>query len=176
MPFLSQPTHDVPTSNNSQPGDVPNTNRQQYPSLKPLGPATPTQQWYNSKESGRDAHNTWMARRFGIEFRIHRWVHLDVRSESTNVVSSPWLDLPDFCDHLEENRWRTIINARFFHFSLTILEPGRPSLPKSHQAIYKPCSLPPSKLKSFHVEELLVSALSFRTRSFPPQNALINIR
>jgi len=75
-------------------------------------------------------------RRFGIEFRIHGWVHLDVSSESTAVVSSPWLDLPDFCDHLEGNSWRTIINSRFFHFSLAILEPGRPSLPRTNPAAY----------------------------------------
>ena len=62
--------------------------------------------------------------------------HLDVSSESTGVVSSPWLDLPDFCDHLEGNRWRTIINSRFFHFSLAILEPGRPSLPRTNPAAY----------------------------------------
>ena len=54
--------------------------------------------------------------RDGIEFGIHAWVHLDVRSESTCLVSSPWLDLPGFCDHLEENSWRTIINSKRFSF------------------------------------------------------------
>lgn len=37
--------------------------RKPTPSAIPetFGPATPTKQWYNSKESGRDAHDTWMA-------------------------------------------------------------------------------------------------------------------
>lgn len=77
--------------------------------------------------------------RFGIEFRIHRWVHLDVSSESTGVVSSPWLDLPDFCDHLEGNSWRTIINSKVFSFQPCNFGAGE-TFPSKN----KPCSLPPS--------------------------------
>ena len=46
-----------PTSNNP-PVDSPTPT---VPIPETFGPATPTKQWYNSKESGRDAHNTWMA-------------------------------------------------------------------------------------------------------------------
>ena len=120
-----------PTSNNSS-QSIPQ--HLQYPSLKPLvQQLQPSNGTIPRKVAVMHTIPGW---RDGIGFRSHPGVHLDVSSESTGVVSSPWLDLPDFCDHLEENRWRTIINARFFHFSLAILEPGRPSLPRTNPAAY----------------------------------------
>lgn len=128
-----------PTSNNSS-QSIPQ--HLEYPSLKPLfQQLQPSNGTIPRKVAVMHTIPGW---RFGIEFRIHGWVHLDVSSESTGVVSSPWLDLPDFCDHLEENRWRTIINARFCHFSLAILE-----LPFQKQTL-QPTPFH-SKLKSFQV-------------------------
>ncbi len=34
-----------------------------------FGPATPAKQWYNSKESSRDAHNTWLQFHANVRYR-----------------------------------------------------------------------------------------------------------
>ena len=142
--------------------------RKPTPSAIPetFGPATPTKQWYNSKESGRDAHDTWMARwnrvqnpRVGTsrcKFGIHGCCFFTV----VGLAGFLW---PFRGEPLA-------YNYQFQGFFIPALQFwSRGDLP-----VHKPRGLPPSKLKSFHVEELLVSALSFRTRSFPPQNARIS--